>query len=327
MRMHSLAFLFGIAIGARPALCEEWVIGSVAPLGSIWAASLQSMLTCVLPTIPNGRLVAGGALGDELEIGRKLSQNQIAVASGSAGSWASRVPELGALELPEIFKNDLEVDQTLFQNPMRQKIEKLAEPRGLHLLMVVENGFREVISFKNPIISPADLVGLSFRVQQNRIYEDLFQALKTLPKMLPVTAVPAAISNGALDAADQTLLYAASAHWLKFAKSITMTNHTYQVAFVFASTDWWKSLSDSQRTALDHCSVKAQESGRDSIRTESSKVIANLKQQGMRFEVPNQKLKDAFHKAAQITHDLYKSRSKQSELDFLKDLGGSVAIH
>lgn len=321
-------FLFGVfsvqICSASQGATAPWIIGSVSPIGSVWATSLQSMLTCVSPKIPEGRLVAGGALGDELEITRKLSQNQIAVASGSAGSWASLIPELGALELPQIFKDEKDVDQKIYQPGFKQRVETLASSRGLHLLMVVENGFRQIVGFKKPISLPEDLSGIPYRVQQNKIYEDFFSALKTKPKMLPVTSVPSAIASGAIEAADQTLLYASSAQWLKTARAVTLTNHTYQVAFIFSSSEWWKSLSSDQRKALDECGSQTEVSALKAIRRETQLVMERLKLQGMPIETPSPKLEETIKAAALLTRDLYKSRSTERELQFLQSLENGI---
>jgi TRAP-type transport system periplasmic protein len=329
MSIHPLMFLIlFVSTGAFSAPKQDrWVIGSVAPLGSIWAKTLQQMQTCASKEIPNGILAAGGSLGGELEIGRKLSQKQIAVASGSAGSWAAIVPELGVFELPGLFQSQAQVDRSLYGSKMSGKINRLSRKQGLHLLMVVENGFREIIGFKKPILKLEDLENIRFRVQQGQIYEDFFSSLKTNPQSLAVTAVPGALSAGRIDAADQTLLYASSANWLSHAKAITQTHHNYQTAFVFASGAWFDLLTPPQKSTLERCAHQAQADGLQAIRAEKVRISQSLKDRGVLVMNPSQELIEGIESASKETRARYLKRAQQSELEFLTEVENSIEAH
>lgn len=149
------ALLFALPASAKPKHLIK--IATLAPSGTTWVNELEKTNQELLKE-SSGELAfqiyAGGVLGDEGDVVRKMRVGQVHAAAFTGMGLGALLPEVRILELPFLVQTDAQVDQLAknllphFQSAFRQK--------GFELLDFVPVGFVYMFS-REPIRSLAEL--------------------------------------------------------------------------------------------------------------------------------------------------------------------------
>jgi hypothetical protein len=117
-----------------------------------------------------------GALGSENAVLAATQTGAVDLTVISGGVVSSVVPELGVFDIPFLFR-DVAHAKAVAQGPVGAAIAAKFADKGLTLLALGKQGFRNITNSKHPIRSPDDLKGLKIRVIPNDIYLMTFKAL------------------------------------------------------------------------------------------------------------------------------------------------------
>src|SRR5258707_1305854 len=117
-----------------------------------------------------------GALGSENAILAATRTGAVDMAVISGGVVSSVVPELGVFDIPFLFR-DAAHAKAVAQGPVGAAIAAKFADKGLTLLAIGRQGFRNVTNSKRPIRNPEDIKGLKIRVIPNPIYQMTFKPL------------------------------------------------------------------------------------------------------------------------------------------------------
>jgi tripartite ATP-independent transporter DctP family solute receptor len=189
------------------------------------------------------------ALGSENAIlaATRSGAVDMAVLSGSVVS--SVVPELGVFDIPFLFR-DAAHAKAVAQGPVGAAIAAKFADKGLTLLALGKQGFRNITNSKRPIRTPDDLKGLKIRVIPNEIYQMTFKALgaEVVPMEFPL--VYAALKDGRLDGQENPVPTIAGSRLYEVQKYLTLTGHFFApIAFV-ANRAMFEQLDPGDQAAL-----------------------------------------------------------------------------
>jgi tripartite ATP-independent transporter DctP family solute receptor len=221
---------------------------------------------------------AGNALGSENAILAATRSGAVDMAVISGGVVSSVVPELGVFDIPFLFR-DAAHAKAVAQGPVGAAIAAKFADKGLVLLALGKQGFRNLTNSQHPIRTPADVKGLKIRVIPNPVYQMTFQALgaQVVPMEFPL--VYAALKDGRLDGQENPVPTIAASHFYEVQKYLTLTGHFFApIAFV-ANRAMFEQLDPHEQELL----VAAAKAGAEATwRAQSdAEKVAELRKNGM----------------------------------------------
>ncbi len=230
-----VAAVAGLALGL-PALAEGAPkgdaivlrLGTTAPEGSPYLEGVLRMSRHAEKATGNAisvRVVASGLLGSENDMVEALRHDRLDAWCGSVGAAVAAVPELAALELPFLFRDEAEVDRAI--PAIYTHATGASRERGLTYLGFTHVGFRH-LGTKVPVGTLADLRKLRLRSQPNPVHAELWKALGVRHVQLGLPDVPREFEAGTVDAFDSAVVWMFAAGWHVLVKHVTRTAHIYQ---------------------------------------------------------------------------------------------------
>ncbi|MCX5818932.1 MAG: TRAP transporter substrate-binding protein [Deltaproteobacteria bacterium] len=259
----------------------------------------------------------GGQLGNDREQIEAMRMGSQDMSIEGSINYEAFVPETAFVDLPFMFKDR----QTAFKaldGPTSQQIwGTVIEKIGVRILVLPENGFRQITTAKTPIKSLADLKGLKMRVPQTKLYMDTFKALGTLPTPITFTELFTALQSGVVEGEENGMPLIYSSKFYEVQKFLAVTNHIYDAAPLAMSEKTWKSLTPDQQKAVQAAAIEARDFQRKYVIAREDDLIKKLQAAGMTFTYP---ARDEFLKAVQPVIDGYKA--KFGDAKFNKVLAG-----
>src|SRR5262250_3846046 len=105
----------------------------------------------------------------------------------SSSYLTDRVPELGLVDLPFLFKDTGQARAAMDGDLGRMLVRKIEERVDYRILGFFENGFRHISNRIRAIRTPADLAGLRIRVLPSEVQARTFALLGATPLRLDLT--------------------------------------------------------------------------------------------------------------------------------------------
>jgi TRAP-type transport system periplasmic protein len=192
---------------------------------------------------------ATNALGSENAILAATQSGAVDVAVLSGSVVSAVVPELGVFDIPFLFRDSAHA-KAVAQGPVGAAIAAKFADKGLTLLAIGRQGFRNVTNSKRPIRTPEDLKGLKIRVIPNPIYLMTFKALgaEVVPMEFPL--VYTALKDGRLDGQENPVPTIASARLYEVQKYLTLTGHFFAPIAFIANRAMFEQLAPADQAAL-----------------------------------------------------------------------------
>jgi TRAP-type transport system periplasmic protein len=197
--------------------------------------------------VVDGRV--GNALGSEATILSGVRSGAVDVAVVSGGVVSAVVPEIGVFDIPFLFSDEKQA-RSVMSGPVAAKIAEKFRDKGLVLLALGRQGFRELTNSRHPIRTPADLKGLKIRVIPNETYIMAFKALGADVVPMDFPLVYAALKDGRLDGQENPPPTIASNHFDEVQKYITLTDHFFAPIVFVANRAMFEQLDPADQEAL-----------------------------------------------------------------------------
>src|SRR5207247_557617 len=118
-------------------------------------------------------------------------------------------------------------------------------------------GYRNVMSNKRPIKSPADKKGVTIPVQQSPVYIGMMKQLGANPVPMPWSEVFLALKQGTVDAMEAAAVSIVSDKYHEIGKYYSLTKHTYEPITWFTNLRNYSALPADLKKALDAASKDA----------------------------------------------------------------------
>jgi TRAP-type transport system periplasmic protein len=192
---------------------------------------------------------ATNALGSENAILAATQSGAVDVAVLSGSVVSAVVPELGVFDIPFLFR-DAAHAKAVAQGPVGAAIATKFADKGLTLLAIGRQGFRNVTNSKRPIRTPEDIKGLKIRVIPNPIYQMTFKALgaEVVPMEFPL--VYTALKDGRLDGQENPVPTIAGSRLYEVQKYLTLTGHFFAPIVFVANRAMFEQLAPADQATL-----------------------------------------------------------------------------
>ena len=281
-----LLFLSQLALGAEKTLVIK--IGTLAPEGSSWVKALNAINAEVMKNTGNTvqfKIYAGGVLGDETDMLRKLKIGQIQGVALTSAGLSSLFREMDVLQVPFLFQNYEEVDAV--SKKMDPFFRKGFEDNGYVLLGWSEAGFVYLMSTV-PIASVADL-----RKHKVWIWEDspmskaIFDeaGVKAIPLTIPDVLV--GLQTGLVEVVYAPPSGAISLQWFTKIRYLTDVPLIYLAGGVVVKKDIFKQLPQSHQNSVLESFQQRQDPLKTVSRNENRDAIKVMVKNGVKIITPS----------------------------------------
>ncbi len=238
-----------IALGAEKTFVIK--IGTLAPEGSSWVKAFNTINAEVMKKTENTvqlKIYAGGVLGDETDMLRKLKIGQIQGVALTSAGLSTLFREMDVLQVPFLFQNYEEVDA--ISKKIDPFFRKGLEDNGYVLLGWSEAGFVYLMSTV-PIASVADL-----RKHKVWIWEDspmskaIFDeaGVKAIPLTIPDVLV--GLQTGLVEVVYAPPTGAISLQWFTKIKYLTDLPLVYLSGGVIVKKDIFRQLPQTSQNFI-----------------------------------------------------------------------------
>ncbi|HPQ80770.1 MAG TPA: TRAP transporter substrate-binding protein DctP [bacterium] len=219
-----------LAVSAEAGAATEIKLAILAPEGTAWH-KVMTAWDKELQQKTQGRvkfkIYAGGSMGDEQDIVRKMRIGQVHAAGFTGLGLGIINPAVRVLELPMLVSNYAEADAVT--KKIQPKLEKGFDEKGFVFLGWAETGFVNVFSNK-PISTLKDMSGMKMWAWEgDQLVAEMYKAFKIVPIPLPITDVLTSLQTKMVDAVYTPPLGAIALQWftaVKFMSDLKLADST-----------------------------------------------------------------------------------------------------
>ena len=280
-----LAALAGAAWVAAPVDAQRGLtitLGTVVPDGSAWHQTLKRMEQD-WREISGGRvrlrIMAGGRLGDDVEMLRLVRIGRLqAVAVSSIG--LARIDEgVDALHIPMLFNSYAELDAV--RDRMAPTLERRLEDKGFVVLNWADGGWARFFA-KKPVQTLDDLRRQKLWISAgDPKTERLYKKYDMQVTPLSLGDVQTGLQTGLVEAVTEPPLFAMLDGTYRSAPNMTDLRWAPVIGGTVISKEAWEKVPANLRPQLLDASRRAGDELRDKIRRQGDDAIGQMKQRGL----------------------------------------------
>ncbi len=317
MIQRVLFFVLLMLTGLSPAFATPVVVklGTLAPEGSVWHDALLQIRQ-EWRDITDGevelRIYAGGVLGGEGEMVRKLQRRGLdAVAITGAG--LPRIDEsVNVLNIPLLFESYEELDYVRAR--ITPELEQRLEQRRFKVLSWADAGWVYFFT-KTPMKTPEELRRLRLWTsagapESEKLYKDF--GFQVVP--LPATDMLTALQTGLIEAIDVPPLFALLDRSYQLAGHMTDLRWAPLNAATVISSDAWERIPARYRGALLAAVRDVATGVQAKIRGAGEQAIAEMQARGLKVVAVDDTVREAWRREARAAYSTLRANNGFPEL-------------
>jgi tripartite ATP-independent transporter DctP family solute receptor len=285
MAVFLIPGVLGLAEGTK----ERVVIRAASPFkpGHILVDAAEKFKS-VIETQTDGRitvlLIAGAASEEDVNI--QCSQGVVDMQLTGGRPVEVFAAQYFFFNAPYVIK-DYEHFLRVWDGPIGQQAKDLVLANGnMVSLGTVFRGLRQTTSNK-PITGPADLVGLKLRLPVVQTWIAVWKSLGTEPVPVPLPELYDALKTGRAEASEGDLTQIVSFKLAEVQSQLSITNHLVGVGWVMANQGLYERLSAGDKKLVAKAMKEACAWATEKMKQNESKLIEQLKSQGMTVGTPD----------------------------------------
>ena len=299
LKIFGLSLLASLLL-AQSAWAEKSIIiklATLAPEGTSWMKTINTLNAEVMKRTENRvqfKIYAGGALGDEMDMLRKMKIGQIQSAALSSGGLSAIFKEVDVLQIPFLFQKYEEADFIL--KKMDPLFRKGFEENGYIFLGWSEAGFIYLMSTL-PISSVADLKkGKVWIWEESPMSKAIFDeaGVKAIPLSIPDVLV--GLQTGLVEVVYAPPTVAISLQWFTKVKYLSDVPLVYLAGGVAVKKDTFKAIPPSDQNLIMEIFQRHLDQLKVITRNENQDAIKVMTKQGVKIITPSKEQIDEFKK-------------------------------
>ena len=301
-----IVFLNSVLCATAMADPIELKFGHVGAPGSLFAVSAEEFAKRANAKLAGkAKIVVFGSsqLGKDKQLLQKLKLGTLDFALPST-VMSSESDLFGLFEMPYLVK-DRKHMQRIEQSIFWSKLAPSVEAKGIKIIAVWENGFRQITNNRRPINTPEDLKGIKLRTPKGEWRVKMFKAYGANPSPMSLSEVFTALQTGVMDGQENPLIQIYSQKFQEVQKYLSLSNHVYTPAYLTVGLKKWKTLPKDLRKILEQTAKQTQQFVYASAKKFDAELLDKMKASKIQINKVN---KQAFINASK---PIYKQFGKQ----------------
>lgn len=268
----------GSAVRAAPAPAR-FKIATVAPkdtsyyrilleMGERWRKASDGQIEL--------RVYAGGLMGDEADVVKKMNVGELQGALLSAGGITEIDPSVAALQgIPMLFHTLAEEEYV--REKLRPELEKRLLARGFVTLAWADSGWVRLFS-RRAGLKPADFKSMKIFVAASGSAKEMaiMQALGYTPKPLSMADALVQLQTGGVDAVPTLPVMALAGQYYTAVKHMTEVNWIPLVGAAVVTKPAWDAIPAASRDAMMQAAAEAGRKIQEAGRLENEQAVATM---------------------------------------------------
>lgn len=308
---------------AGNAQAVRFKIATLSPEGSVWMEKMREGAQ-ELSTRTNNRLkikfYAGGVMGDDKAVLRKIRIGQLHGGMVVGGSLSTFYPDNQIYSLPLVFKSFEEVDYV--RKHLDQRIIEGVEKGGFVTFGIAEGGFAYVMS-KHIIQTVDDLRQQKVWIPDNDpMILETIKAFDVSPIPLSIADVRAGLQTGLIDTVATPPIGAITLQWHTQVKYLMDEPFLYIYGVLALDRKVFAKLSQEDQRVFREIMGRIFKEVDQLNRQDNVKAMEALRRQGIEFiKVPDESLTKWYNDAATVPRRLIEAgKLTQGMVDTLETL-------
>jgi len=262
-------------------------IGTLAPEGSSWMKTLHAINTEVMEKTNDQvrfKIYAGGVLGDEKDMLRKMQIGQIHGAGLTSPGLSVLFDEIDVFHIPFLFQDYGEVDYVL--KKMGPFFKKGLEDNGYIILGWSEAGFIYLMSTA-PISSVDEIKKMKVWIwHESPLARAIFNEVGVAAISLSLPDVLVGLQTGLVNVVYAPPTGAISLQWFTKVKYITDVPLSYIGGGLVIRKDIFKRLPESSQDAIIEIFQRHLDQLKQTTRNENEEAIKVMQKHGVQIVTP-----------------------------------------
>lgn len=194
-------------------------------------------------------------IGDEKQLAEGLRLGTVDAAVITNAAYSQIEPAFQVNDLPFLYGSEAKVFEAM-DGALGKTLASKLDRKGVVLLSYLAGGYRHMLNNRQPVLSPADVAGVKYRVH-NAVAIDLYTALGASPVPMAWGETTTALQQGAVDGLDLPIGVMESLKINEVVKHLSLTGHTYSGAAIGMSKRRFDRLTDEQKAAVREAATAA----------------------------------------------------------------------
>jgi len=291
-------------------------IATLPPDGSNWMIAMRQGAEEVAKKTENRvrfKFYPGGVMGDDKAVLRKIRIGQLHGGILTSGSLSKFYPDILVYNLPMALKSFGEVDY------VRKRMDNLLidglDKNGFVIFGLAEGGFAYLMS-TTPVKNTDDLRKNKVWIPENdELGLATFKIMGSTPIPLPLAEVRTALQTGLINTITASAIGAIALQWYTQVKYITDTPLLYLCGLFAIDKKAFKKISLSDQQVVRNVMSRIYTQFDQENRKDNIKAIEALRNQGIKFVMPNGKTLEEWEELAfKVTGNLINSGGISQEI-------------
>ena len=221
---------------------------------------------------------AASLLGEDEELILSIvkGEGQADIVIADAAAFCAAEPDMGVSALPFLFA-DYEDAWAFLDGPAESAAEEKLLEKGIRVLAHYDGGFHCMTNSVRPIMTPADLEGLTVSCPiGDSLTEKLLLAFGANPRPLRMSELYPELMLGSCDGQENTIAEICRNRLYEVQTYLAVTNRRYSALCLAVSEQAWNCLSSEERLVLTEEAAASAEANRDLSREKTESLLAEL---------------------------------------------------
>ncbi|WBA10511.1 TRAP transporter substrate-binding protein [Salinivibrio kushneri] len=244
----------------------------------------------------NIEVYGGGQLGGVRETTEMVQSNNLQMTTAASVLLSPIIPEFSVLDTFYMFE-DREHAHRVLDSEAGDKLLESMESKGFKGLGYLELGFRNFTNNEKPLETMSDFDGLKIRSASNPSQISAWKAAGLSPVPLSWGEIYTSLQQGLIQGQESATDSVYTQRFYEVQKYLSLTEHIYSNHVLFTNPDFWKSLTEEERSIIDDALENFIAYQRDLAGKKNKETLSILKKEGIKINTVPQETRDSLKNA------------------------------
>ena len=232
------------------------------------------------------KIFAGGQMGGEKDNLEALKLGELDMAVFGTFPIVTLTPKYSFFDAPFVFR-DRDHVYKVWSGKLGEEVRAAFEKsHGIHTVGIMGRGYRHITS-NSPVNTVDDLKGVKIRMGQSKPFIDAFSQIGAVVVPIALPELFTSLKLGVVSASDGPFDQIYTFKLQEAQKYLAITGHLYATSLWLMNDRFYKSLSPTQRKAVDESAAEALAYGDQLSAASEKQLLEKLQQAGMQVTKPD----------------------------------------